>query len=335
MNSPVLRIHQYSADFTEPVRFLSYVSRSPSFPSLYTRAYFDWKIAGNPFGPSAAYLRIRDDRAAAHCSITAKPPNLALIGAVRLAELGDGHTHPDFQRQGHFGAVGRHTVTECEKAAASGSLIYGLPNSKALRVWLKSGGCELEPMGVREMRLSPLRQPLHRVIGWVARGGATLERADDAAVASEAIDRVWTEAQSAGWLVGKSAAWWRWRYADATERYVTYLIRVGTVPRGWVVVKRAPSRVPLVHRLTICDVVAVASDMEAVGLALILQTVPRPLDVVTIWTQQDTPLDDAAVRLGFRPVRDVPVVFAKNATLDSVRTAGRRLRLAIGDTDNV
>lgn len=334
MSEPVHEIHKYVNEMSEVSAFLSYLPRSATFPSLYTQPYLAWKISHNPFGPSASFLRTRDGRSAAHCSITAKLANTAWLGGARLAELGDTHTHPDFQRQGHFGVLGRHTIDDFGRASAASSLIYGLPNANALPGWLRHCGCEVfEPMHVREMRRPIWRQPFSR--SSPGGGAVRLERVTDLVAAGARIDALWPRLADGGWLIKKSSAWWRWRYVTATQSYVTYLIHADGELVGWVVTHRTAAPWPVVGRTAICDIVAITPEIETAALRHLLRRVIGPLDVVTMWTQRGTALDDAATREGFVPVRDVPVIFARNDGWPMLESAGARPRLSLGDTDNI
>lgn len=335
MSLPKHEIRKYVNDMSEVTDFLSYLPRWSAFPSLYSAPYFAWKIGRNPFGPSASFMRMHVGRAAAHCSITTKPANAEWLPGVRLAELGDTHTHPEFQRQGHFGALGRHTIEDFDRRLPGPTLIYGLPNASALPGWLKHCGCEIfEPMKIREMRRPMWRQPLSRL---VPHGAAVrLERVIDPEAAGSLIDALWPRMAGGGWLIEKSAAWWRWRYVAATQRYVTYFIYAHNELVGWAVTHRTAARWPIVGRTAICDIMAITPGMESAALVCLLRRKIGPLDVVTIWTQGGTALDAAATSEGFLPVRDVPVVFARNdgwpAALGS---AGLLPRLSLGDTDNI
>ncbi len=334
MADPIFEIKKYADDMSAVSGFLSYLPRSAAFSSLYTPPYFAWTIARNPFGPSAAFLRMRDGQAAAHCSVTAKPANAALLGGVHLAELGDTHTHPDFQRQGHFGILGRHTIEDFARAVGQPSLIYGLPNDNALPGWLRHCGCEVfEPMQVREMLRPIWRQPLSRLS--FGGGGVHLERVVETAAASRAIDALWPRIALNGWLVEKSAAWWQWRYVASTQQYTTYLIHVDGAVAGWAVTHRTVSRWPLVGRTAVCDLVATTPAIEAEALRHLLSRVIGPFDFVTMWGQRGTVLDAAAIEAGFVPVRDVPVIFAKNSSWPLLESAAAPLRLSLGDTDNI
>lgn len=339
-DAPVVdRIEQYSADFAEVVRFLSYMPAGRSIPSLYSARYFEWKIAHNPFGHSAAFLRTRNGQPAAHLCVTAKPANPGLLGDARIGELCDAHTHPKFQRQGHFGAIGPHVIRHFAEADTRDSLVFaGGPNANSLPGFLRQCGClQIEAMALRHVRLLPWKRARRWPADWLSRfrSRTTLERAGDVESTMRVIDAIWEEARSTDWLVWKSGAWWRYRYAEATEPYVTYLIRVGANIQGWAVVKRLASRWPMVYRTAVCDIVGVSPEVEVAGLRAILRSIAGPIDVVEAWTQRGTPVGDASDHLGFSLMRDVPIVYANNNAFRQLMATGRVPRLSMGDTDQV
>lgn len=336
--APVDTIRQYVEDMSAVRQFLSYLPTSSAFPSVYTAPYFDWKTSRNPFGTSASFMRFRNGDPAAHCSITAKPGNPSVVGDALVGELGDTHTHPSFQRQGHFGALGKHTIGYFgEAAGAKESLIYGLPNPNAMPGWLRHCGCVIfEAMQIREVQRTQLRHIVASMAGLMrgSKDGVALERAGAVPDAEQKIDFIWTQVR-ADWLLSKTAAWWRWRYVDCTEHYSTYFFRRGTEIRGWFVVKQTPTRVPLIGRTAICDIVALTEDDEVTALDLILARVARPLDIVTMWVQRGTRVEGAAEAHRFETLRDVPVIFADNSAYRQMKSSGRTPRMSLGDTDNV
>lgn len=331
-------IRAYSADLSDVARFLSYLPAGWSFPTLYSATYFDWKIARNPFGHSASFLRTRNGEAAAHLCVTSKPGNPKLVGAARIGELCDAYTNPGFQRQGHFIALSDHVIRYFEQAEASDSLIFaGGPNAYSLPGFLKCGCLSLDSIALRHVRQSPWRRARHWLSDRLARAHdrVQLEPAIDVEASMKRIDAVWEEASSTGWMVGKTGAWWRYRYVESTERFTSYFIRVDGEIRGWAVVKRLASKWPGVSRTAICDIVATSAEVEVAGFDAIMREVVGPLDVVVTWTQRGTPLGDATDRLGFSLVRDVPIVFADTNALRSLMKSTKVPRMSLGDTDNV
>jgi hypothetical protein len=321
------------ASSADAASFLAYLPRSRSFRSVYTRRYFEWKIETNPFGFSRSYLRFRVGRAAAHCSITAKPMNGAQLRGVRLAELGDTHTHPDFQRQGHFGAIGLHTIETFLSAEDGEALVYGLPNDNALPGWQSRCGCEVWPeMNIRALTLAMSARPKYWRRSLFFGDGLQLRPLNNFG-AERVIDEFWNRMADPAHLISKTGSWWRWRYAEATEPYTTYVATRGDIIVGWCVLKRV-ELLPLVGRTTVCDIVTANSETQAEILGVLLKRIVRPLDAVSIWVQSGTALDGVARELGFEEVRQVPIVFYDNYTYQRFR-AGRVPLLSAGDTDNV
>lgn len=336
---PQHAFRRFTTEVDPPSEFLRYLGRSSSTPSMYTPPYFDWKIAKNPFGPSGMYLRYRDGIAAAHCSIVAKPLNTDFAEGA-LGELGDTHTHPDFQRQGHFAAIGKHVIEDFERlGAGADTLIYGLPNANALPGWTRSIGCTTaEQLQITERQLSPLRAPLQalkRALPAIrpGRNGPVLERWERD---QGPMDAIWARMDHTAWLLRKDGRWWSWRYRDATEPFETYLARDDTgAPIGWIVARFVRTRMPTVRRIIIGDICAVSEAAEVDIFRVFLTSVPRPADIVIGWFQQRTRLSDEAARAGFEETRKVPVIFASNQGYAKLAQHARWFRLSIGDTDNI
>jgi hypothetical protein len=329
----ILRIERYAADVQPVAAFLSYLERSRSIPSLYSARYFDWKISRNPFGPAAAYLRFRGESPAALCSITAKPVNAGLTGRA-LAELGDTHTHPSFQRQGHFGVLGRHVIEEYDRASGGAALLYGLPNDQALPGWTRHCGCEVfDRMAVRERWLMPAGRLVHYGRALSGRSPLELRAVTDPQHGASVIDEIWRAAPQPT-LILKDSAWWKWRYVDTVEPYRTHVAYEHGSVVGWCVARRSRSRVPGRGHVWICDVVATTPETEVRMLSALVTAAAGPLDTTIVWTQAGTALDDAAARLGFVTRRDVPVFFAVNEPYRRLKAVAAPLRLSLGDTDN-
>ena len=325
-----------SGDLRAVEDFLSYIPKGQAFPSLYTTPYLTWKVETNPFGPSGLYLRRVGETPAAHCSVTAKPANDHYIPGLRLAELGDTHTHPDFQKQGHFGALGQHAIAACQSAAPEPALIYGLPNQNALPGWLRHCGCEVfDAMAIVEMALDPGAAIAARFRPRpVAGRGVRIHWGAAEDVIERTVNETWSRVAAEPWLVRKDAAWWRWRYRDASETYATGVIRTPEGHAGWVVTKTTPTRWPLVSRASIADIVATSDDVAvAVLQAVVMST--SPLARVGLWCARQTEAHRVATALGFQQVRDVPVIFVTNEALQFLRQQHGVPRLSLGDTDNV
>jgi hypothetical protein len=332
---PTHTIGRFTTDVGAAVDFLAY-TRQP----FYSRKHLDWKIARNPFGPAASYLRHRDGVAAAHTSIVPKPANDALLSGVTLGELGDTHTHPNFQRQGHFAALGKHVIEDFEsRSDAKHVLIYGLPNAQALPGWTRSIGCKvMERLDITDMSRYPWRGLRSSFLGRV---GRIFRRGPRLAIAvtdpRSDIDEIWANSDQARWLIRKDARWWEWRYNASPDRYSTHVLRDrrDSSARAWIVSRSLPTRVPGVRRVAIGDVVGRTTADEVLAFKRFMVSVPRLTDIVQIWFQKGSSLAPAVGAFGFQAVRQVPVIFADNEAYNVVTTSPSRFQLSLGDTDNI
>jgi hypothetical protein len=331
-NSTIERI---DTNIAPAVEFLSYI-QSP----LYTRRYFEWKIARNPFGGAACYIRLGGGARAAHCSITAKPVNAELLPEVSLAELGDTHTHPGFQRQGHFASLGKHVIEDFEsRIGGQRALIYGLPNDQALPGWTRSIGCKvLQDLGILDMYRMPWRSfhPRTLVAGMTEQlSGVRLEGGQTAELCRN-VDEIWSKCDRSAWLIAKDARWWEWRYHDAPQDYITYLLRErGGAARAWVAVKISRTRYPGVRRVALCDIVGITREDERNAFVATMRQVTRWRDLVHGWFQMR---DDALLPLrqfGFVVGGRISVIAAANEGLAELEKRGGWFRLSLGDGDNV
>lgn len=347
-NEPNIFTDRYTEDFKSVVKFLSYLKLSNVFPMLYSESYFKWKIAANPFGQSACYLRRPGGISASHCSITAKPINPWLGIGAGCGELGDTHTHPSFQKQGHFGALGSHVIQDFEQSEPRGEkLIYGLPNDLALPGWTRRCGCDIfEEMSMIELERSVNRTPLsvaRAAFTWALQSMRPFYTrlylcTDDTRTAAE-IDKLWSEAcDKETYLLKKDDAWWRWRYACSTENYETYALR--ETPSGriqaYVVVKvsRRSLRYGRLRKIHLCEIFGETSERAVEAFKLFVKTLTPPFDTLMLWTQTGTRLADVAMRLGFVKRRDIPIIFFRNRAFKQLRNRGIRIQFSLGDSDN-
>ena len=328
-------IRRYRDDVDASVDFLTYLRLKIEDTEWYTKPYFEWKIRNNPFGSAVSYLRFSEGMPAAHCSIVAKPANDEVLHGAILGELGDTHTHPDFQRQGHFSKIGRYVIDDfAAHAPEKGALIYGLPNENALPGWTRSIGCkQLDQLNISARARLPWRRLLRDV--WRERRSRGY-RFRAAPASGEDITRIWGFVSGQGWLVRKDAEWWRWRYVSSVSVYQTVALEhvAGGDTVGWVAWRVLRTRVPGIRRYVICDIVTVDPRLEAVALELVVR-MAGPRNIVSGWFENSSPIARAAEEFGFEPVRNVPVIFADNSAFRAIQSGLATPRLSMGDTDVV
>ncbi len=346
---PDISMDRYIADFKSVVKFLSYLKLPTDvFPTLYSEPNFKWKITANPFGKSACYLRRQGVIPAAHCSITAKPINPWLGIGAGCGELGDTHTHPSFQRQGHFRALGSHVIQDFEQSEPRGEkLIYGFPNDLALPGWTRHCDCVVfKELSLIELERSARRAPLATAragLIWTYKAmGQSSKRlhlcTDDAQTTTE-IDRLWSETyEKETYLLKKDGAWWKWRYASSTENYKTYALREMCSDRlqAYIVVKvsRRGLRYARLRHIHLCEIFGKTFEHAVEAFQLFVKTLTLPFDALVFWTQSGTRLANVAMEYGFVKRRDIPVIFFKNRVFEQLRARGNRIKIVLGDSDN-
>ena len=336
--------NQYRSNFKPVVDFLSYLKKSTRiFSTLYTDPYFHWKITSNPFGESACFLRYQGEVAVSHCSVTAKPLNLWLDAGVGCAEMGDTHTHPRYQKRGHFGALGSHAIKAFDQSIPHGSkLIYGFPNENALPGWVRHCNCELYQQGnivelTRNMlrsKSSVLKECIHWVLGRRREAIGQFSLCTDEHRTIQEITELWGRTgNKENHLINKDGAWWAWRYKESSEAYRTYAWKENhSAPvSAYIILKVQWYRL---RYLQICDILAVSEADRFEAFQEFIRTMVLPIDIVQIWVQTSTTLAEIAVREGFVKRRDIVFFFYKNEAYARLFKQKKYLLLALGDSDN-
>ena len=129
-------------------------------------AFFEWKHAASPFGPSRMLVAERDGEPVGFRAFM--PWRLRAAGReVRAIRSADAITRPGLQRSGIFGQIRRAAD---ELLAEPVDLYFGTPNSKSLGATRKLPGRSV----VGALRISMQVRPL-RMAAAVARGGGWAE----------------------------------------------------------------------------------------------------------------------------------------------------------------
>ncbi|EKR74401.1 hypothetical protein LEP1GSC041_1941 [Leptospira noguchii str. 2006001870] len=308
---------------------MSYVKASSwRFPTLYKENYFAWKIQKNPFGNSFCYLRYVDKIAAAHSSITAKPLNPDLGFGTACAELGDTHTHPNFQNQGHFGAVGLQVIQEFDAAQKNEAVIFGIPNENAVRGWQTRCNCELlDSLNVSEFFLNKrLNFPFGKT--------STLQKINSPNEIKKCINEIWLKTyKSKRSLYKKDSNWWEWRYNQCPEKYDFFaLFSKEGVLKSYLIAKF--TRNFIFSHIDICDIVGIDEDSELVIFDNFLNKFRKSFSKTRVWAKQDSRLHSVLLDAGFNLNRKINFVIYKNKVLQNFTNNKINFELALGDTDN-
>ncbi|MDB9757235.1 hypothetical protein OAB62_06120, partial [Pseudomonadales bacterium] len=241
----------------DAVNFLSFLKIFDfTFPSLYSERYFEWKISHNPFGRSFCYLRFVEDEPVALASITAKPLNGNLGLGGFLAELGDTHTHPNFQKQGHFGQVGSQVIADFNKYSNDTALIFGIPNENAVHGWQSRCGCQLLDS------LNIIEYALKHTFSYRIPFTSRLKELTSDINAMKLVDLVWQNSYKKRIaLVQKDSVWWKWRYGQSTESYRTFSLRSDKQCENVYLVAKISYK-SIFSYIDICDIVGETEDLE-------------------------------------------------------------------------
>jgi hypothetical protein len=313
----------------DTVNFLSFLKISDfTFPSLYSEKYFEWKISHNPFGKSFCYLRCVEDEPVAIASITAKPLNKNLELGDFLAELGDTHTHPNFQKQGHFGQVGSQVIADFNKHSNDTALIFGIPNENAVHGWQSRCGCQLlESLNINEYVLK------HTFSYRISITSSLKELRSDINV-MKLVNLVWQKSyKNRTALIQKNSDWWRWRYDQSTESYRTFSLRCDKQLENVYLVAKISNK-SIFSYIDICDIVGETEDLELDILKEFIKKFKSPFTKIRVWAKVGSKVNSLLEKYKFSFSRKINFVLFKNTGYKALREKQLNFTLDLGDTDN-
>jgi len=313
----------------DAVNFLSFLKIFDfTFPSLYSEKYFEWKISHNPFGRSFCYLRFVEDEPVAIASITAKPLNENLALGGFLAELGDTHTHPNFQKQGHFGQVGSQVIADFNKYSNDTALIFGIPNENAVHGWQSRCGCQLlDSLNISEYALK-------YTFSYRIRFTSRLKELTSDINAMKLVDLVWQNSyKNRIALIQKDSDWWNWRYGQSTESYRTFSLRYDKQFENVYLVAKISNKSIFSH-IDICDIVGETEDLELDILKEFIKKFRSPFRKIRVWTKAGSKANLVLEKYKFSFARKINFVLFKNTGYEALCEKQLKFTLDLGDTDN-
>jgi GNAT superfamily N-acetyltransferase len=187
-----------------------------------SRAFFHWKHAENPFGPSTAWVAESEGRLAGFRTFLRWQWDVPGRGPVPAVRAVDTATHPDYQGRGIFSRLTLHALDELERDGVG--FVFNTPNDKSRPGYLKMGWRLVARLPVWARPRGMLSAP--KLLGaavpaelWSldGRGGrpALEVLSDDAAVARLLASLP----RSNGATTLRSAAFLRWRYGFTALHY--------------------------------------------------------------------------------------------------------------------
>jgi GNAT superfamily N-acetyltransferase len=223
-----------------------------------TEAFWQWKHAANPFGPSYGLT--------AWDSAGQTPVALRILlrwrfaaqdgAAVAAMRAVDTATHPDYRRQGLFARLTQQAVDELR--AAGTDLIFNTPNSSSLPGYLKLGWevvarwplyvCARRPLRMALRRLTALRVPSPDArTAYFGPSALTWAEFDHVYAGQwQAVVEGWERMRPGkGLRTLRHEGYWRWRYGAhphvayavlplvQDDRLLGFAVLRPNVRRGW------------------------------------------------------------------------------------------------------
>jgi len=321
---------RYDKSLSEIIKFLSFLNiTSWTFPTLYTEKYFDWKIKDNPFRKSFCYLRFVGNNPVAHLSITAKPLNENLDIGSGLGELGDSHTHPDFQKQGHFGELGNQVIKEFSAIYNEDAFIYGIPNENSVHGYLSRCNCELlEYLNIGEYILD-------KKFKYQLDFPTNLSELKSDSEIDMIFNSVWNISYKRKLtLIKKDSNWWNWRYKLSSEQYKIFSIKLNDDYKKVYLIAKIRTKY-FFSNIDICDIFGETEELELEMLNLFLIKFNSPLNRIRIWSKKNTKITELLIKKGFRFIRKINFILYRNLAYQVVRNKNFDFAIDLGDTDNV
>lgn len=234
-------------------------------PDAQYEAFFRWKHHENPFGRSAAWVAVEDDRVLAFRTFLRWEweRDGVIVRAVRAVDTA---THPDAQGKGLFRTLTLHAV-EAMRAEGVG-FVFNTPNTQSRPGYLKMGWVDVgrPPVRVRSrglrsaIRIASARVPADKWSQPSEDGVAPDEAfADDGAI--DALLRSRPALAPGSQRTNRSAAHLRWRYGFAPLAY--RVAPIGGTTADGLVVFRLRRRGPALEA-AVLDVLAPPGSQSAV-----------------------------------------------------------------------
>ncbi|MCH7560452.1 MAG: GNAT family N-acetyltransferase [Thaumarchaeota archaeon] len=211
-----------------------------------TSEYFDWQYRDGPHGPAKILLAKDDDENIIGVE-SILPMKLIIDGKDVVSSLScNSIVDPNFRNQGIFSKLVSN-ILELVKANEISS-IYGIPNTKSCKIFLKSGFtqiCEL-PLLVKPLKLSnyfpsPVKQIIKPFeIFWKIKKGVTDIQLFKGEINSDFEKIVDDLAKRISVLQKRDSKYLEWRYNNHPSRkYEIHILKEKTELKGYIITRIA------------------------------------------------------------------------------------------------
>jgi len=317
--------------------------------------YFLWKILDNPFGEGEMW--IVKDKYQVIGTVSLTPKHLYINGMLKNgAELGDGFTHPDYQKKGIFSSL--LNIINYGSRVDGIEFIYGTPNEQALPVEIKVGYRVIpsahiynlvRPINIESVIKSrfpflprifiPLLSMILRFM-IILHSPKSLSEKVDIFLVSEFPKDIETLSQRASikynWILERSKQYLDWRYIENPDSYEIFVAKVDNKTLGYVVTK--PGLWRELKVLYIADYLMLPgreSAFDEVLSSIIKRARIQEMDMISCWSVETSEYTQLLKNRGFLRFRDVPVICYANELGKQVLHTDYKWHFTMADSDNI
>lgn len=254
---PDVELRRYEPADAPAVLALLHASRG-STPSVHDRAFFAWKHAQSPFGPSPAWVAEVDGKVVGFRTFMRWQFDHE-GGPVEAVRAVDTATHPDHQGRGIFTRLTLHALREL--AAEGVAFVFNTPNGKSRPGYLKMGWKPVATLPVLARPRTPIA--LTRLLAarvsaekWSLPTAAGVPAAEVFADHRAVGDLLASMPSTPGLRTHRTPEFFAWRYSFRPLAYRAVL--AGDSIADGLVVFRLRRRGPVVEA-AVCDVLLPAA----------------------------------------------------------------------------
>jgi len=319
--------------------------------------FFHWKIVDNYIQPGIINLIKDGNKIASTTSVT--PKLLVCKGEeIKVAEIGDTYTHPDYWRQGMFSLLINQTRKDAEKKGIN--FVYGTPNKLSLPGYQKKANFNIiQNLHVRSLifpvNIKPnIQKRSHWIPGSIIGSIVSIFSYFyfkikniffflDKTLVVEEINQVphdwsnfWNQAkQEFEFIINRDAKAMVWRYLDNPNKYKLILLRKKKTLVGYMVYRLIND--DIFKNIMIADYLTLPGEENAiyVGINHIINNAFKiGVNQVGLWCVEDGSYFKLLKKKGFFARGNVPVICYQNEFAQEINNC-TSWHFTIGDSDNI
>jgi hypothetical protein len=334
------------------------------FKELYTgqgdygnMGFFHWKIVDNYIQPGIINLIKDGSRIASTTSVT---PKLLLYKnkVIKVAEIGDTYTHPDYWRQGMFSLLINQSRKDAENKDIN--FVYGTPNELSLPGYQKKANFDIiQNLHVRSLTFpvdirTRVQKRSHWIFGSII--GSIFSIFSffyfkikniifflDKSIVVEEKNQIpqdwndfWNQAmQGYDFIINRNIEATTWRYINNPNKYKLITLRKNEVLIGYLVCRNIHDEE--VKRIIIADYLTLPGEEKTlfIGINYIINRAFKiGANQVDLWCVEDSPYFRVFKKKGFFARENVLVICYQNEFAKQVENC-MSWHFTIGDSDNI